>query len=279
MDRPDDGLLRIGVFSTLSRISVRMLRHYQEHGLLEPVVVEPFSGYRYYAPAQLDEARRVVLLRDAGFSIEATARLLDVAGDPSRVEAAIAAHRLELQADRDQVDARILALDRVGPALEEMVSMTENIEVRTTHLPETTLATLRRRLPTYADEGLLWQEIMPLVGRSGAPFAPGGVAGATFYDEGFRESDVDVEVWVEVTGPFDPVAPLGCRVQPARDVVTATLLGGYEQMTGVMGALGAYVAEHGLTTGEMFNIYRVGPAQDPDPSAWVTEVCLAVVPS
>lgn len=277
MDHDDDGLLRIGVFSTLSRISVRMLRHYQEHGLLVPALVEPFSGYRYYAPAQLDEARRVVLLRDAGFSIEATARLLDVADDPSEVETAVAAHRLELQADRDHVDARLAALDRVRPALEEMVRMTENIEVRTAHLPETTVATLRRRLGTYADEGQLWQEIMPLLGRSGAPFVPGGVAGATFYDEDYKESDVDVEVWVQVAAPFEPAAPLGCRVDPARDVVTATLLGDYTQMPAVMAAIGAYVAEHGLTTGEMFNIYRVGPAQDPDPSAWVTEVCLTLV--
>lgn len=275
----DDGLLRIGVFSTLSRISVRMLRHYQEHGLLVPDAVEPHTGYRSYAPARLDEARRVVLLRDAGFSIEATARLLADAGDPSRVEAAIATHRLELQADRDQVDARLLALDRVGPALEEMVSMTANIEVRPAHLPETTVATLRRRLDSYADEGVLWQEVMPLVGRSGAAFAPGGAAGATFYDEDYRESDVDVEVWVEVAAPFEAVPRLTCRVQPARDVVTATLLGSYEQMPEVMGALGAYVAERGLATREMFNIYRVGPTQDPDPAAWVTDVYLTVVPS
>lgn len=275
----DDGLLRIGVFSTLSKISVRMLRHYQEHGLLVPDAVEPHTGYRSYAPGRLDEARRVVLLRDAGFSIEATARLLADAGDPSRVETAVAAHRLELQADRDQVDARLLALDRVGPALEEMVSMDEDIEVRTAHLPETTVATLRRRLASYADEGLLWQEIMPLVGRSGAVFAPGGAVGATFYDEGYRESDVDVEVWVEVAGPVDPVGPLGCRVQPARDVVAATLRGSYEQMPAVMSVLGAFVAEHGLATREMFNIYRVGPAQDPDPDAWVTEVCLTVASS
>lgn len=275
----DDGLLRIGVFSTLSRISVRMLRHYQEHGLLVPDAVEPHTGYRWYAPVRLDEARRVVLLRDAGFSIEATARLLDAAGDPSRVEAAITAHRLELQADRDQVDARLLALDHVGSALEEMVTMTEHIEVRTAHLPETTVATLRRRLDGYADEGVLWQEIMPLVGRSGAVFASGGTAGATFYDEDYRESDVDVEVWVEVASSFEPTTPLDCRVEPARDVVMTTLRGDYQQMPVAMGALGAYVAEHGLATREMFNIYRVGPAQEPDPSAWVTDVCLTVVPA
>ena len=41
-----DRLLRIGTFSTLSRISVRMLRYYQARGVLAPARTDPFSGYR-----------------------------------------------------------------------------------------------------------------------------------------------------------------------------------------------------------------------------------------
>jgi hypothetical protein len=36
-----EGLLQIGVFSRLARTSVRMLRHYDEHGLLHPAWVDP----------------------------------------------------------------------------------------------------------------------------------------------------------------------------------------------------------------------------------------------
>ena len=39
-------LLKIGDFSKLSRISVRMLRHYDEIGLLRPVFVDQFTDYR-----------------------------------------------------------------------------------------------------------------------------------------------------------------------------------------------------------------------------------------
>ncbi len=41
-------MLKIGDFSKLSRISIRMLRHYDEIGLMEPRVVDPATGYRYY---------------------------------------------------------------------------------------------------------------------------------------------------------------------------------------------------------------------------------------
>ena len=47
----DERMLRIGTFSTLSRISVRMLRYYQEHDVLVPARTDPFSGYRYYRPS------------------------------------------------------------------------------------------------------------------------------------------------------------------------------------------------------------------------------------
>lgn len=42
-------MLKIGDFSKLSRISIRMLRHYNEIGLLIPESIDDFTGYRYYS--------------------------------------------------------------------------------------------------------------------------------------------------------------------------------------------------------------------------------------
>ena len=39
-------MLKIGDFSKLSRVSIRMLRHYDEIGLLVPASTDPFTGYR-----------------------------------------------------------------------------------------------------------------------------------------------------------------------------------------------------------------------------------------
>ena len=41
-------MLKIGEFSKLSRVSVRMLRHYDEIGLLKPAEIDRFTDYRYY---------------------------------------------------------------------------------------------------------------------------------------------------------------------------------------------------------------------------------------
>lgn len=37
-------MLKIGEFSKLSRVSIRMLRHYDELGLLHPVRIDPDTG-------------------------------------------------------------------------------------------------------------------------------------------------------------------------------------------------------------------------------------------
>ena len=69
-------MFKIGEFSKLSRISIRMLRHYDEIGLLVPEETDPWTGYRRYAAAQLMTANRITALRGLGFSLAETAALL-----------------------------------------------------------------------------------------------------------------------------------------------------------------------------------------------------------
>ena len=69
-------LLKIGDFSKLSRISVRMLRHYDEIGLLRPVFVDQFTDYRYYAENQLPIVGRITALKDMGFRLAEISSLL-----------------------------------------------------------------------------------------------------------------------------------------------------------------------------------------------------------
>jgi DNA-binding transcriptional MerR regulator len=46
-----------------------MLRHYDAIGLLEPVRVDPATGYRFYEASQLSPLNRIVALKNLGFSL------------------------------------------------------------------------------------------------------------------------------------------------------------------------------------------------------------------
>ena len=78
-------MLKIGDFSRLSRMSVRMLRHYDELGLLTPLYTDPASGYRYYGPAQLSRANRIRAFRDMGFGLQSIGLLLQQGDDKDAI--------------------------------------------------------------------------------------------------------------------------------------------------------------------------------------------------
>lgn len=112
MLRGVDGLMPIGEFSELSGLSPRRLRSYATGGLLVPAAVDSSSGYRYYSPGQLAEARLVNALRDAGMPLEDIACLLrdraaDRLDDWARQVEASAAQRHEALG----LARRLLALD------------------------------------------------------------------------------------------------------------------------------------------------------------------------
>lgn len=266
-----EALLQIGVFSRLARLSVRMLRHYDKHGLLIPAEVDPESGYRYYRATQLATAEQIVRLRDAGFTVADMAELLPGFGDPSIMSAALAGHRAQLLHQQGLLTERLATLDRL---IDEFQEAPMTIDVETITLPAMTVAALRDVIGSYADEHLLWQRLMPPL--MSADHQPFGLAGATFYDEDYQDTDVDVEVWVQLPHSVAVEAPLTCRRVDEQQVLMATLEGSYDGMSAVTAALGAQVAARGLRVGPMFNIYRVGPAQDPNPQAWITDVCLPI---
>jgi len=70
-------MLRIGDFSKIGRVSIRMLRHYDQIGLLKPACVDSVSGYRSYSVDQLHRLNRIIFLKDIGFSLNEINELID----------------------------------------------------------------------------------------------------------------------------------------------------------------------------------------------------------
>jgi DNA-binding transcriptional MerR regulator len=70
-------MFAIGEFARHGRVSVRMLRHYDAIGLLEPLRVDPVTGYRFYDASQLSRLNRIVVLKDLGFTLQQVASIID----------------------------------------------------------------------------------------------------------------------------------------------------------------------------------------------------------
>jgi protein phosphatase len=90
-------LLTIGAFARAARLTPKALRLYDELGLLRPVRVDEASGYRYYSPDQLEQARLVAWLRRLGMPLASIATVCDTS--PALAADAIAAFLAVAEAD------------------------------------------------------------------------------------------------------------------------------------------------------------------------------------
>jgi len=89
-------MLKIGEFSKIVRVSARMLRYYEENGLLKPVEIDRFTGYRMYGMEQISELRRITELRDAGFGVEEIAEALTRLNDVEYMREALEKKREQI---------------------------------------------------------------------------------------------------------------------------------------------------------------------------------------
>src|SRR5688572_24942772 len=131
-------MLGIGDFARLAQVSRRMLRHYDELGILTPARVDPTTGYRYYAVDQLADAHRIVALRDLGLGLEQITALVaeDVSVEQLRGmlrlrQAEIATSIREEQERLQRVEAHLDAIER-GAAMNTIdivVKQTDPIRV------------------------------------------------------------------------------------------------------------------------------------------------------
>ncbi|GAA0711223.1 MerR family transcriptional regulator [Dactylosporangium roseum] len=114
-------LLTIGAFARAARLTPKALRLYDEVGLLTPAAVDPESGYRFYAPAQLAHARLIAKLRSIGMPL---ADIRTVCGlEPDAAAKAVTAYWQQVTADtatRAQHVARLVEhLSRKGVTMSD----------------------------------------------------------------------------------------------------------------------------------------------------------------
>ena len=115
------GLLTIGAFARAARLSPKALRLYDELGLLPPAAVDAESGYRFYAPAQLDRARLIAWLRRLGMPL---ARIRQVCGLAPAAAAAGGRRLLGAGRGRDRGAGDARHLPRRSPVRKGHVTMT-----------------------------------------------------------------------------------------------------------------------------------------------------------
>jgi DNA-binding transcriptional MerR regulator/effector-binding domain-containing protein len=265
-------LFKIGEFSQLVRISARMLRYYEQCGLLQPAEVDRFTGYRLYSAAQIPALFRIAELRDMGFGVEEMAEILPRYNDAAFMRETLERKRCEIRssiaAEQDKLDKIAALSGRIEKEAQIMI-----YEVKLEMLPPVKVLSLRGIIPHYRDEGMLWEKLGQYIGENKIACHSDGYS--TYFDEEYKESDPDVEIAI-------PVDALGVNsgefiykeygeIQQAATVrFSGPFDGGYDAASE---KLAGWMEENGYAfAGPLRGHVIVSPDEDSNPDNWLTEL-------
>ncbi|MEM6429102.1 MAG: helix-turn-helix domain-containing protein [Deinococcota bacterium] len=114
-----NGFIKIGELARLAGVSVRVLRHYDQVGLLAPTYSDPETGYRYYAFEQLPQLARIQAFRQMGLSLVDIALLLDTQTDLELKASTLYAKKRTLEGSIANQQAQVRLLERRLASLEQ----------------------------------------------------------------------------------------------------------------------------------------------------------------
>jgi DNA-binding transcriptional MerR regulator len=142
-------LFKIGIFSLLSHLPVKTLRHYDEIGLLQPSQVDTFTGYRYYTLDQLPHAQRILALKDLGLSLD---QIIEVIHDKPTVEDLCAMLRLRRTQLTAELGDKAAQLARVDARLKQLLEGDMTIyDVALKTVKPMLVASVRMTVPQNSD--------------------------------------------------------------------------------------------------------------------------------
>ncbi|SFC62988.1 Cu(I)-responsive transcriptional regulator [Bosea sp. CRIB-10] len=101
--------MNIGQAAEASGVSAKMIRYYEQIGLIEPPARSQ-SGYRVYAEPNVHTLRFVRRARSLGFSVEETGSLLALWRDRSRASADVKSLALKHVAELEEKAAALQAM-------------------------------------------------------------------------------------------------------------------------------------------------------------------------
>ncbi|HVM70294.1 MAG TPA: GyrI-like domain-containing protein [Anaerolineales bacterium] len=130
-------MIKIGDFSRLAHVTIKTLHYYDELGLLKPVHVDRFSGYRYYEVGQLSHLNRILALKDLGLSLEQVAEMLRADLPIAEMRGMLRMKQMELAALVEEEQSRLLRVEGRLRQL-EMESSTHPGEIAVKEVPAQT---------------------------------------------------------------------------------------------------------------------------------------------
>jgi DNA-binding transcriptional MerR regulator len=196
-------MFKIGDFSKLGQVSVRMLRHYDQFGLLKPDHIDKFTGYRYYTAGQLAHLNRVLFFKDLGFSLQQIKDLLNNSLPNDQLRGMLMMKQVELEREVQDSHAR---LARVEARLQqiEQEGKPPPYEVTTKSAEQMAIASVRQLVPKPQEMDYYCKQMYTTLykGLSDLKISPRYPEITFYHNDEYPEADLDVETAVQISSQY-----------------------------------------------------------------------------
>ncbi|HOC30546.1 MAG TPA: MerR family transcriptional regulator [Treponemataceae bacterium] len=243
-------MYRIGLFSKITKVTVKALRFYEEQGLLQPEYVDSINGYRYYSSTQLPHTFKIVSLRQCGFSIPEIRAVLD-GSDPARI---FEDKKRELERTARETERQLASITHYLDSIEKEHAMPYQIVLK--ELPKVFVYSLKTVVDSY-DE---YFDLMPRTGAALEKTNPEltcvtdpPYCFVRYLDGEYRERDISIELCEAVTGPGNGKLPDGIEFKTIDRVPTAAYVlhkGPYSTLPAAYAAVFKWIEDNGYVASD-----------------------------
>lgn len=264
-------MLSIGEFSRICQVSVKTLHHYDRIGLLKPLKVDAFTGYRYYSRQQMEQMLFIQRLKRYGFTLEEIQKLLNCTEEPEffskllRQKERLTQKMREMQQIIAELSAHLQDFERTG----DRMGYQKGYEIQVKETPERNVLSCRHKMGVN-DFGKYYGTLYERIPKE--QVTPNGLTGAIYYDQEFNPecSDIELIVGVREKEKADKIMEGGLCAMTIHK-------GPYSSLSDAYGALVSWISENGYEgCGAPYDIYAKTQFDSLAPEDWETEVYFPV---
>lgn len=269
-------MFKIGEFSKLTQVTVRMLRYYDECGLLTPAQIDPVSGYRLYSVEQIQKLNKIIYLRDSGFNVSQIADTLKI-DDPALFIEQLNWKQLEIEKEIKMMQEK---LKKIELARQVLLTGTKEIYYNITikAIPSYQVISIRKIIPTYYEEGKLWQELLDAARKNQIDIS--GETFSIYHDLEYKETNVDVELCAPIKASAKKSANKYTKVIAAVPIMACTMVyGDFSNIAGAFLEFAAWLEENSSykMEGITRQIVHRGPWNESNPEKYLTEIQIPLI--
>jgi DNA-binding transcriptional MerR regulator len=235
-------MFKISEFSRFTRVSVKMLRHYDRIGLLQPARIDPANKYRYYSSEQLPRLNRIIALKDLGFSLDAIATLLDDTSKSEEVDGMFQVRKAEIEQNIRGEKHRLKELESRIRAMHTGADPNGS-DIILRAVPGQWIASIRAILAASESFAPLFDKLEICAGgqqvrAKASPFT-------IYCDDEYDHEELDVELAVPIQHAVPPRGEIRVRELPAEPMMACvTFRGAYAQTAELLNSLLVWVESH-----------------------------------